>query len=271
MNRSYSKKRHIQEVNDRLEKRFLNEKTIITESGWDLLYATPLGPLKLAYDIGDGRFETQKTGKKAGKSIVKKIADDVKSTLAKAGAKKESIEKWGNYFCVPIKAQQLGISPDESNTGSITYTIDGYVYFDNGKFHESSSSSSAWFNLDRFSFDSDSDYHCQDLKIVHSKGKTKVSGGGGKSKWDSTCDGGESKPFKKMCKGETIRKVQGCLGIKADSYFGSETETAINNKIGKKFFTNADIDKLCGTGGQTPPKPTDSTQKPEEAPFTDFS
>ena len=240
MNRSYSKKRHIDQANALLESRFIGEKTIINEGAWDLLYLTPLAPLKLAYDVNQYAQKSAKQAAAAGERAiakeVEKRIEQYKQDLAKAGAKTESIEKWGNYFCVPVKAAQLGISPTEWSTGSITYVIDGNRYFDNG----------------RAAIDGKmGDYHCQDANIVHSKGTTKVTGGGGtgggskKSSWDTTCDG-ESKPFKKMCKGETIKKVQGCLGITADGLFGSGTATAVNNKIGKNFFTNADIDKLCG-------------------------
>ena len=72
-----------------------------------------------------------------------------------------------------------------------------------------------------------------------------------KTQWVTTCDGSEGKPFKKLCKSETVRKVQGCLGIKADSYFGSGTATAVKNKLGRDYFTNQDINTLCPPA--TPP------------------
>lgn len=63
--------------------------------------------------------------------------------------------------------------------------------------------------------------------------------------------------YKKDCKSETIKKVQGCLSIGADGKFGSGTETAIFQKLGKKEFTDADVATLCAGkdtgGGATPP------------------
>lgn len=63
--------------------------------------------------------------------------------------------------------------------------------------------------------------------------------------------------YKKGCKSETIKKVQGCLLIGADGKFGSGTETAIFQKLGKKEFTDADVATLCAGkdtgGGATPP------------------
>ena len=99
------------------------------------------------------------------------------------------------------------------------------------------------------------------------------------SGWDTTCDG-ESKPFKKGCKSETIKKVQGCLGYTGkllDGKFGSGTEGRVQAKIGKTSFTNADIDKLCGStstnsgGGGTPALTTvTTTEKQVDTPLNQF-
>lgn len=65
------------------------------------------------------------------------------------------------------------------------------------------------------------------------------------------------------CKSEVIRKVQGCLGITADSLFGSQTKNAVNSKIGKTSFTDADVNTICGTVSQTPTTPA-PVSEPEE-------
>lgn len=65
------------------------------------------------------------------------------------------------------------------------------------------------------------------------------------------------------CKSEVIRKVQGCLGITADSLFGSQTKNAVNTKIGKTSFTDADVNTICGTVSQTPTTPA-PVSEPEE-------
>ena len=286
MNRSYSKKRHIQEANNRLEKRFLNEDTV-----------------KGIKKVGAGMFDTIMKGAKERAKLTSLPQQD-KAWFPKANGTEQTdntsttIEKvWGFYesFTNPgTLVFNVGVNNDQDElvyNGKLSLDcnrtladfkwIEGLTHKNPVKgdenFNYAENSSTPWHtNKDLYDFIKDKGW-CKGagVKIAKkvasdvTKLKNKFTGGSA-SKWDSTCDG-ESKPFKKMCKGETIKKVQGCLGIKADGLFGSGTETAINNKISKKFFTNADIDKLCGTGGQTPPKPTDSTQKPEEVPFTDFS
>lgn len=84
------------------------------------------------------------------------------------------------------------------------------------------------------------------------KKKTGGGGGGKPSKWKHCTDN-----YTKGCTSGVIGKVQGCLGIKVDDKFGQETEGAVQKKIGKTTFTNADVDKLCekgtiGGGGVSP-------------------
>ena len=85
------------------------------------------------------------------------------------------------------------------------------------------------------------------------KCKKKKTGGGGKpSKWKHCTDN-----YSKGCTSGVIGKVQACLGIRVDDKFGPETEGAVQNKLGKTTFTNAEVDKLCekvttGGGGVSP-------------------
>lgn len=63
-----------------------------------------------------------------------------------------------------------------------------------------------------------------------------------------------------------IYKVQGCLGVKQDSFFGSKTEAALFGKTNKKFFTNNDVATICdgstsGNVGPTIELPLSQTQK----------
>ena len=88
---------------------------------------------------------------------------------------------------------------------------------------------------------------------------TKKQGGGGQRRYRSQfkeCSG----TYSVGCKSEVIRKVQGCLGITTDGLFGSRTKNAINAKIGKTSFTDADVNTICGTTVQT----TIPVQEPEE-------
>jgi len=42
-----------------------------------------------------------------------------------------------------------------------------------------------------------------------------------------------------------IYKVQGCVGVKQDGYFGNKTEAALEEKTGKKDFKDSDISTIC--------------------------
>ena len=66
------------------------------------------------------------------------------------------------------------------------------------------------------------------------------------------------------CKSEVIRKAQGCLGVKTDGLFGPKTEAAVQAKLGKLIFTDADVDTICGTITQVTSSTT--TIKPIEEP-----
>lgn len=62
------------------------------------------------------------------------------------------------------------------------------------------------------------------------------------------------------CKSDVIKKVQGCLNIKADGLFGQKTQGALESKGFKNGFTDADVAKLCPANvvvQPTPPKPED--------------
>jgi len=59
-------------------------------------------------------------------------------------------------------------------------------------------------------------------------------------------------PIAMYCKNETIRKVQGCLGVASDSAFGPKTQAALEAKgLTGTEITQDTVDKVCG-GGTTP-------------------
>jgi len=56
----------------------------------------------------------------------------------------------------------------------------------------------------------------------------------------------ETLPIAKFCKNETIKKVQGCLGITADGLFGPKTQGALESKgVDGTSITQQTIDKVC--------------------------
>jgi hypothetical protein len=69
-------------------------------------------------------------------------------------------------------------------------------------------------------------------------------GGGGTSKYHTCSD---NFPIAKFCKNDTIRKVQGCLGIQADGAFGPKTGEALKGKgLSGDEITQETVDKVCG-------------------------
>jgi len=84
-------------------------------------------------------------------------------------------------------------------------------------------------------------------------GGSSVSDISDKLKKYSDCDGPN---FKKGCKdvgtkykspntNGIIYQVQGCLGINQDGYFGPKTQSAMEEKTGKKEFNVSDVQKIC--------------------------
>jgi hypothetical protein len=91
-------------------------------------------------------------------------------------------------------------------------------------------------------------------------------GGGGMKYRDCT------ETYVKGCKSETIKKVQGCLGIGADGKMGNKTVSAVSAKIGRSYFTDGDVEKLCGGATNQEKKksefdyeiPTSDNQEPKK-------
>jgi hypothetical protein len=55
-------------------------------------------------------------------------------------------------------------------------------------------------------------------------------------------------PIAQFCKNETVRKVQGCLGITADAKFGPNTKTALEGKgLSGTSITQDTVNKVCNT------------------------
>jgi hypothetical protein len=84
-----------------------------------------------------------------------------------------------------------------------------------------------------------------DCKKNPDQAKCKKDGGGGSKYKD--CSGA----YSYGCKSPAIAKVQACLGLVADGKFGPKTKAALKSK-GFESFTDAEIDKICGTSQPTP-------------------
>ena len=59
-------------------------------------------------------------------------------------------------------------------------------------------------------------------------------------------------PIKQYCENDTIRRVQGCLGIVTDGKFGPKTQEALEEKgLDGTVITTETITAVCGGGGTT--------------------
>jgi hypothetical protein len=68
----------------------------------------------------------------------------------------------------------------------------------------------------------------------------------------------ETLPIAKFCKNETIRKVQGCLGITTDSLFGPKTQAALEAKgVDGTSITQQTVDKVCNNAPLVDPDTED--------------
>ena len=72
-------------------------------------------------------------------------------------------------------------------------------------------------------------------------------------------------PFNLYCKNDDlIKKVQGCLGIKADGYLGTLTQQALKNVGVQLPLTQDGINKVCKSSEPTPDGPTPDEPTPED-------
>jgi hypothetical protein len=309
MNRSYSKKRHIDQVNALIESRFISEKSIIAElDAADLLYATPLAPYKATYDYATGRFDENKAGADAGNALQSKWMAASNPTRYWSILYRQLNETFGYWKLGPTSATDIPeatffysgkfVIYKGGNKNFVEYWEDGKLkYYGDIKSNNNRYAGEPIKNT-LLTTNLPTEYRGPNgeetlfyfIKNLLGKGTAKSNvnvtntGGGGTgggtntSGWDTTCDG-ESKPFKKGCKSDVIKKVQGCLGYTGkllDGKFGSGTEGKVQAKIGKTSFTNADIDKLCATstnsgGGGTPDLTTVTTTEPQaETPLKQF-
>jgi hypothetical protein len=84
------------------------------------------------------------------------------------------------------------------------------------------------------------------LLTIKDEEPKKTGGGSGGSKVSDYKSCPETLPIAKFCKNETIRKVQGCLGITADGLFGPKTQTALEAKgVDGTLITQQTVDKVC--------------------------
>lgn len=103
------------------------------------------------------------------------------------------------------------------------------------------------------------------LKIIY-----RERGGGGTGTKYQAC----TETYVKGCISDTIKKIQGCLGLSVDGKMGPNTVSAVSAKIGRSYFTDADVEKLCGgkviDGGQDLEIPdSDQTKIEQPKPTSD--
>lgn len=73
--------------------------------------------------------------------------------------------------------------------------------------------------------------------------------------------------FKLGCMGDTVKKVQACLGFTGaalDGKFGKQTQGMLVTKTSKNTFTAQDVAKICGANTTPAPQPQQSEPNPFE-------
>jgi hypothetical protein len=91
----------------------------------------------------------------------------------------------------------------------------------------------------------------------------KYSGGGGTGNSVGTTYKDCSGSYIKGCKSETIKKVQGCLGLSADGKMGPNTVNVIKSKLGRTYFTDTDVNTLCSNKSKIDTKGQDELDNVE--------
>ena len=83
----------------------------------------------------------------------------------------------------------------------------------------------------------------------------------------------ETFPIAQFCKNETIRKVQGCIGVATDSRFGPKTQAALEAKgVDGTSITQQTVDKVCsGDNNPTPGEETLNNPTPGEETIDDVN
>ena len=70
--------------------------------------------------------------------------------------------------------------------------------------------------------------------------------------------------YRIYCYSESIKKLQGCLGLVQDGKWGPRTEAAVLDRTKKNVLTDNEINQICG--GVTPPQPTPQPTPPQPTP-----
>lgn len=258
MNRSFSKIRHIQEANKRLEERLLNEQQA------DRSYREYAGG-PVIYVFGNEKFTFDpKTNK-----YVPYLTEEEKVGWTD--------EKKKLYACVYNNSSKSKIS----QIGG--FTINGVVYYSNGRYGYPSIGTGS--------------YSCDGDKIVRKNidkiaGQTPAASAGstttpasGEVPASSAENNVKSKKtggiqyqhcpvidgLYKSCYNEKhVKRLQSCLGLTGrnmDGYFGNTTENTLYQKFpeykGKKIFT-PDIDKICGVEPQKQLDPGTGVMLPQD-------
>lgn len=217
MNTSFSKRRHISEVNQILEERFLLEQN------------------------------TDKTPNTPGSGVV---SANGKTFQVTPGTEKYNLGRiiWSNNFmCVTGKVNLKNIGPDNS------IYLNGVYYYPNGRYVFPGSGSGKYQcnDGDIFLYPVDSKTKItqqtiqgQETKNIQTPPNT-TDKKTQSPKWVTCSDN-----FKLFCYNKTeITRLQGCLGVKKDGYFGGNTQKALNGKFPqfKGVVKKTDIDSICNT------------------------
>lgn len=254
MNTSFSKRRHISEVNQILEERFL--KNVLIEQG----YTSPS-----AVNNPSGLGGTTKQDN----SSIEKIAQNLKRQFSMPNTNEANvvnsimaIKNSGDFMkLVDTYRNSYGRELGTDLANSITPTQDGreskiltdYLksirvtssFSKGGRNNQGTIIPSKWtfISWDNMTKGKGNIANPADSITPNDKDPNKKQKQ--PSKWVTCSDN-----FKLFCYNKTeITRLQGCLGVKQDGYFGGKTQTALNGKFPqfKGVVKKTDIDSICNT------------------------
>lgn len=205
------------------------------EGGWfgfstDGSIVTELNNLKK-----DANFEA--AGKKAAKYIdaaiqVLNTEKSWNATITDTNKDKNETKQadWSKFYCVPTLAGSKGIKMDANGS----YPIGNFRYFTNGRKGNITTKEVTNYTCN------DSEFRGLSYDPTHEAGPARIK----KSSF-KPCSG----IYNMGCMGDSVKKIQACLGLVTDGKYGPKTNAKLMD-IGYRSFKDEDVEKICG--GQKP-------------------
>jgi hypothetical protein len=168
---------------------------------------------------------------------------------------------WTNYPCVT----QLAASKNVRISANGAYTIDGVLYFDNGRKYTTSTRQMGNYSCNDPEFQTATTNNTQTNNTQTNNTQTNNTQRNSLTGYYIPCP--ETLPIKRFCKNKTIKKIQSCIGVLPDGKFGPLTQEALEAlDLPGTRITADSLAKACGQsvqnvqGGQNVQSTQDGSQ-----------